>query len=200
MAANDRVSLPRTSGVLVAVFALAALVACGSNPAAPSEPTSSAPEPTPSRFDSVADVDPCELLTAAEQEDLKVQPRPLTSTTTGRSCSWLAQSGFSLFTVSLWQRSADQVMTALGDQSGPVSNLGYTGEFTPTSLNGRSAFEYRRQTEGMPPGACGMLLAVDDASSVQFEWHAGAPCEGDQTEDHWDRSLTAIEAKLPPVG
>jgi hypothetical protein len=200
VAVTDRVSVRRTTGVLVAVFALVALVACGSNPAAPSEPTSNAPEPTPSRFDSVADVDPCELLTGAEQDDLKVQPSPRPSTTTGRSCSWLA-SGISLFTLRIWQRSADQVMTALSQPSGPLTpDLGYTGEFTPTQLNGRSAFEYRRQREGMPPGACGILLTVDDASSAQFEWHAGAPCEDDQTKVDWDRALAAIEAKLPPVG
>jgi hypothetical protein len=50
----------------------------------------------------------------------------------------------------------------------------------------------------MPPGACGLFLVIDDASSVQIEWHLGSPCEGDQSKDQWDRVVAAIEAKLPP--
>jgi hypothetical protein len=206
MAATDRESLPRTTGVAFTGLVLAVLAACTSDSSAPgaatpSKPASSAARPTPSRFASMADMDPCGIFTADEQQDLVVHPGPLSTPGENlESCSWLAQSGASLFDVSLWKRSAGFVTTALSQPDPLTGRIGLFGQIKQTSVNGRPAFQYRRQSQGMPPGACGVQLAIDDASSVGFEWHAGQPCEGDQTKAHWDRALAVIESKLPPAG
>jgi len=85
-----------------------------------------------------------------------------------------------------------------GNKSDPLlAGIGYASQITQTSVNGRPAFQYRRVSDGLPPGACGVFLVIDDASAVQIEWHAGAPCTGDQTRAEWDQVLTMIESRLP---
>lgn len=199
--------LPRMTKVLVALLVLATLTACTadsspSRTAPPSGPASSIPEPTPSRFTSVADMDPCGILTTVEQKDLGVQPGSLVRGENFDSCSWLiGPSGPSLFDVRLWRRSAGFVTAALSDKSDPVlSRTGLIAQIKQTSVNGRPAFQYRRQSQNLPPGACGIFLAIDDASTVQIEWHIGSPCEGDRTKDQWEDGILTIEAKLPTRG
>jgi hypothetical protein len=192
------------SGALILVVALVVLCACTSGPSAsdPDAPSTSAsghPQPAPSRYASVADMNPCEILTAAEQKDLQVRPGSVMHSENVDSCGWLEKSGLSVFDVSLWKRSATFVTSVLSaDQS--LASTVHIGQVTPTSVNGRSALQYRRQSPGAVPGACGVFLVVDDSSSVQVEWHFGSPCEADQMKDQWDRTVAAVESKLPPRG
>jgi hypothetical protein len=189
---------------LVTVLALAVLGACSHGPSV-SDPQASATsaavpaQPTPSRYASMAGVNPCEILTAAEQKDLQVRPGSVARRETFDSCGWLEPSGLALFDISLWRRSASFVTSALSADQ-PLAGAVHIGQVTQTSVNGRPALQYRRQSPGAPPGACGIFLVVDDASSLQIEWHFGSPCEGDQMHDQWDRAVAAVEAKLPPRG
>lgn len=155
MAGIDGRSRPRRTEVLVVLLMVAALAACTSDPSpsstdASSRPTSSTAEPTPSRFASVVDMDPCGVLTTAEQQDLQVQPGPPSPGENFDSCSWLLGPGFSLFDVRLWRRSASFATAVLSDKSNPVFKNLLIAQVRPTSVNGRPALQYRRQSEGMP--------------------------------------------------